>query len=202
MARGRRTAARRRCLGLDDPGRLPPRLAASRIAQNRGARAPGIADGRPASRQRRRPAEHPGVIPISKRASRMAAHSSLSRPAARLALLSACRSNASAGSRTGLKGEPGGGGAGTGIAPQERAAGPSVWLCPIAEADRQTARTRIGRSPRRSPTKTRATPSRWQSPTIRGRIQVHRVHRYRTCRVFFAPFSEFAATAATLGGLC
>ena len=47
----------------------------SRLRQNRGARAAGIADGRPAAGQRGRPAEHPRVIPISKSASRTAAHS-------------------------------------------------------------------------------------------------------------------------------
>jgi hypothetical protein len=59
------------------------------------------------------------------------------------------------------------------------------WLCRMAERDRQTARTRIGISARRSPTKTRATPSRWQSKTIRCRNQVHPLYQYRTCPVFF-----------------
>jgi hypothetical protein len=67
-------------------------------------------------------------------------------------------------------GEPGGDGAGIGIASQERAAWPAIWWCAVARADRQTARTGIGFSADRPPAKTHATPRRRQPVTIAARL--------------------------------
>jgi hypothetical protein len=63
----------------------------------------------------------------------------------------------------GRMGEPAGDRARVGIAPQKRSAGPPIWWVPLAETDRQTARTRIGVSANWSPADSRTTPDIWPS---------------------------------------